>query len=320
VLLWTLFLIKGVLLVLYVSCLLAIGFSPIVNKLERDFKKWTRLRMPRWASILTLYVGLLLLVSVAAAIILPPLVAQSRALWTDLPRYIDFAQDALLRAGIMHARFTSTQLISNLPDPGSAVAGVFGALKSVAGVIATLVTVVVLPFYMLLESTGINASFIKLFARDRRPQVARLLDEVTVKLGAWLWGQLLLSGIIGTSAAIGLWLLGVPYVYVLAVLAAIGEMIPIVGPIMAAVPGILVAFAVSVHTGIFVAIYYTVQQSLENHFIVPRVMQKQVGVSAVTVIVALLIGTELLGIVGAVLAVPTAAIVQVLVSEYLERE
>jgi predicted PurR-regulated permease PerM len=320
VFLWTLYLIREVLLVLYVSGLLAVGFSPIVARFERGYRMTTKRRLPRWAGILLLYIGLLLVVAIVFAIVVPPFVAQARALWLDMPKYLDLAQDALVHAGIMGERWTSADIVARLPDPGLAFAGVLGVLRTAAGIAATIVTVIVLPYYILLESESLGRSFIKLFARERRPRVARVLETVTVKVGAWLGGQLFLSMIIGTSSAIGLWLLGVPYFYVFAVLAALGELIPVVGPIVAAIPAVLVGFSVSIHTGIFVAVYFTAQQSLENHFIVPRVMQKQVGVSAVTVIVALLIGTELLGIVGALLAVPTAAIVQVLFEEYLERE
>jgi predicted PurR-regulated permease PerM len=320
VLLWTLYLIKGVLLVLYVSGLLAIGLSPIVALFERELRQLTRHTAPRWVAIFVLYVCTFLVVGLTVAIVVPPFVQQARGLWLDLPKYVDMAQDALQRAGVLSGRWTSAEILDRLPNPGVAVAGVVGVLRTAAGAAATIITVIVLPYYMLLESEAMHRTFITLFAPGQRLQVSRLIENVTLKIGAWLGGQLVLAAIIGTSAAVGLWLLGVPYFYVFAVLAAIGEMIPVVGPIVAAVPAVLVSFSVSIHTGVFVAIYFTAQQFLENHFIVPRVMQKQVGVSAVTVIVALLIGSELLGIVGALLAVPSAAIVQVMVEEYLGRD
>ena len=320
VLLWTLVEIKSVVLVLYVSGLLAIGFSPIVRRFERDTRLLTRRTLPRWAAILLLYLLLGLAIVLVFAIVMPPFVRQVRALWEELPRYFDMAQDALQRAGVLGERWTSADVIAQLPNPGAAVAQVAGALKGVFGVVGMIVTVLILPAYLLLEADSLAANFIKLFPRDRRSQIARLMGSVTEKVGAWLSGQLLLSAIIGTSAGIGLWALGVPYFYVFAVLSAVGEMVPVIGPIVSSIPAVLVGFSVSIHTGVFVAIYFIVQQFLENHFIVPRVMQQQVGVSAVTVIVALLVGTELLGFAGALLAVPTAAIVQVLVKEYLERE
>jgi predicted PurR-regulated permease PerM len=320
VLLWTLVEIKSVLLVIYVSGLLAIGFSPAVHRFERDYRQFTKRTLPRWVSILLLYLLLGLAVLLVFAIVMPPFLRQVRALWQELPHYFDMAQDALQRAGVLSERWTSADVIAQLPNPGAAVAQVAGALKGVFGVVGMIVTVLILPAYLLLEADSLASNFIKLFPRDRRAQVSRIMGNVTAKVGAWLSGQLLLSGIIGTSAAIGLWALGVPYFYVFAVLSAVGEMVPVIGPIVSSIPAVLVGFSVSVHTGAFVAIYFIVQQFLENHFIVPRVMQQQVGVSAVTVIVALLVGTELLGFAGALLAVPSAAIVQVLVKEYLERE
>jgi predicted PurR-regulated permease PerM len=320
VLLWTLIEIKNILLVLYVSGLLAIGFSPVIHRFERDFRQLSGRTLPRWVAILLLYLLLAFAIVLVFAIVMPPFVRQVRALWEELPRYFDLLQNALQRPGVISERWTSADMIAQLPNPGAALAQVAGAVKGVAGVVGMIVTVLILPAYLLLESDSLADNFIKLFPRDRRAQVARIMGNVTQKVGAWLGGQLVLSAIIGTSAGIGLWALGVPYFYVFAVLSAIGEMVPVIGPIVSSIPAVLVGFSVSIHTGAFVAIYFIVQQFLENHFIVPRVMQQQVGVSAVTVIVALLVGTELLGFAGALLAVPTAAIVQVLVKEYLERE
>jgi predicted PurR-regulated permease PerM len=154
-----------------------------------------------------------------------------------------------------------------------------------------------------------------LFPRGKRRRVDDACRRVTTKVSAWLGGQLLLGGIIGASAALGLWLMGVPYFYVLALIAAIGELIPIVGPLLAAVPAIAVASSVSPGLALGVLIFFAAQQQFENHVLVPKVMERQVGVSAVVVVIALLVGGSLLGVVGAILAVPTAAILHVLVQE-----
>jgi len=137
-------------------------------------------------------------------------------------------------------------------------------------------------------------------------------------LSAWLGGQLLLSAIIGTTSAIGLWAIGIPFFYVLAVISAIGELIPVVGPILSAIPAIAIAATISLEKMLVVVIFFVVQQQFENHVLVPKVMSRQVGVSAVTVIVSLLIGGELLGILGAILAVPTVAILQVIGEKVME--
>jgi predicted PurR-regulated permease PerM len=317
VLLYAAYLLRQVLLLLYIAGLLAIGMSPAVRWLER---RAAGRRMPRWVAILIIYLGLLGVIVLAITLVVPPLVTQGRELWTNLPTYVDTFQDVLLRNRLIAHTYSWSELLRQTPNPGIALVGVLGALQGVLGALGALVTVLVLPYYLLLEAPALQVAFVRLFAREHRAMLARVIHSVTVKVSAWLGGQLLLSGIIGTTAALGLWLLGVPYFYVLALLAAIGELVPVVGPILAAIPAVLVAMTVSVHTGIFAIIYFTTQQFIENHFLVPRVMERQVGVSPVTVIAALLIGSELLGIVGALLAVPTAAIIQVLLHELLDRE
>jgi predicted PurR-regulated permease PerM len=320
VLLWVLFLVRQVLLVLYVAGLLAIGFSPAVRWLEQRRTSYgtRRRRLPRWAAIFVLYVLLLGSIGGLVAVVVPPLVAQSRELWANLPKYVDDLQSTLIRFDLISHRYTWSEMLQKLPAPDGAVAGVFGAVQGVLGAFGAIITILVLPYYLLLDAQSIESGFLKWFAPGHRRQVATVARHVTIKLSAWLGGQLLLSFVIGSTAAIGLWLLGVPYFYVLALICGFGELIPVVGPILAAVPAVLVALTVSPHTGIFTAVYFIVQQFVENHFLVPRIMERQVGVSAVTVIAALLIGSELLGIVGALLAVPTAAILQVLAQAFLE--
>ena len=140
------------------------------------------------------------------------------------------------------------------------------------------------------------------------------------KVSAWLGGQLFLALIIGSTSAIGLGLMGVPYFYVLALISAVGEMIPMIGPILSAIPAILVAVTVSPGLAIGVLVFFVLQQQLENTVLVPKIMGRQVGLSPVAVILSLAIGGELLGVVGAVLSVPTAAIIQVLVEELVAND
>jgi len=139
-------------------------------------------------------------------------------------------------------------------------------------------------------------------------------------VSAWLVGQLILSAIIGVTSMIWLVLLGIPYFYVLALIAAIGEFIPIVGPILAALPGLAIAFGSSWKLGLLVGGLYLAQQQLEANVLVPKLMERQVGLTPVTIMVALLLGGALLGVPGAILAVPTAAILQVVVQELVVEE
>jgi predicted PurR-regulated permease PerM len=216
----------------------------------------------------------------------------------------------------MSRELTVREAVQKTPVGGSdAVGTVVGAIWRLIGGIFGLVTILILTFYLLVDGDDIVKVFVRLFPAGERLRVEDACRRVTSKVSAWLGGQLLLAAIIGTSAAIGLWLLGVPYFYVLALIAALGEMIPVVGPVLSAIPALAVALAVSPTTALGVLLFFFAQQQFENHVLVPKVMERQVGVSAVIVIIALLIGGSLLGIVGAILAVPTAAILQVLFEE-----
>ena len=319
ILLWVLYEIREVLIVLYIAGVLAIGFSPIVRWIERrQLSSNRKKKTPRWLAILFLYIGLIGTITLILSMAVPPLVSQSQDLWSKLPEMFDRAQSTLVERGLISHAYTWSELARTIPSPAATLSRIVGALQGFVGIVAALITILVLPYYLLLEADSLKRGFLRFFPRHHRQRAALVTREVTLKVSAWLGGQLLLGFIIGTTAFVGLWLIGVPYFYVLAIVAGFGEMVPVVGPILAAVPAILVALTVSPQTALITAVYFIVQQFIENHFLVPRVMSKQVGVSAVTVLVALLIGGKLLGIVGALLAVPTAAIVQVLLHEYIE--
>jgi predicted PurR-regulated permease PerM len=318
--------VRTVLMLVYVSGLLAIGLAPIVRAVERQkiLPVGTR-RFPRWVAILTLYVALLsVLVGVGFAVV-PPLVAQAQALSRRIPDLFARAQQFLMDRGLIDHELTMTEALQKAPSGvlssgGDAVATVIGAVMGIAGGVFGLLTILILTFYMLVESDTIFRRFVRLFPVEQRLRVATVSSDISMKVSAWLGGQLLLGAIIGVTATVGLWLIGVPYFFVLGLIAGIGELIPMVGPLLSAIPAIVVALTVSPGLALATAVFFLAQQQFENHLLVPKLMERQVGVSAVTVIVALLIGGSLLGIVGALLAVPTAAALQVIIDELTEND
>lgn len=322
VVLWCAYLVRDVLLLLYITALLAIGFSPIVRLIERqDLLPIGTRRFPRWLAILVLYIAIIGTITVVALAVFPPLVKQARALWAELPAMFDRGQDFLISKGLLHERLTLREAVERAPTPGDkAVGTVIGAVVGVLGGLVGLFTILILTFYVLVEADQLRLTMLRLFPATHRNRVDAASREITVKVSAWLGGQMLLAAIIGTTSAIGLYLLGIPFFYVLALLSAVGEIIPVVGPILAAIPAIAVAATVSYQKVLLVIVFFVLQQQFENHVLVPKVMERQVGVSAVTVIVALLIGGKLLGIMGAILAVPTAAILQVVLSDLTARD
>ncbi len=323
VLLWAAYLVRDVLLLIYISGLLAVGFSPIVRLIERQtiLPIGTR-RFPRWMAILVLYLVIIGAIVGVGFLIIPPLVEQARALWAAMPDMIARGQSYLISKGILREPIQWREAVQHTPVAGSteAVGTVVGAVIGLLGGLFGLFTILILTFYLLVEADALHNSFLRLFPGRNRGRVAAASRDITVKVSAWLGGQLLLAAIIGVTSAIGLWLLGVPYFSVLALISAIGEMIPVVGPLLAAIPAIAVASTVSLQKVLLVVVFFVVQQQFENHVLVPKIMERQVGISPVVVILALLIGGKLLGILGAILAVPTAAILQVVVSELTKAE
>jgi predicted PurR-regulated permease PerM len=314
--LWAAYLARDVILIVYISTVLAIGLGPLVHSIEHSVPAGVK-RVPRWLAVLMIYLVIVGTLTLLALLVVPPLVSQSQDLSQRLPELLDKGQQFLIRYGILEHPITLEEAVRNAPGPGDAVGTVALAVSRVVGGIFAFLTILILTFYLLLESETLFVGFIRFFPRAERPRVENVARQISTKVSAWLNGQLILAGSIGLTAAVGLYLIGVPYFYVLALICALGEMIPVVGPILSAIPALAVALAVSPRTALFAALFLIAQQQLENHVLVPKVMERQVGVSPVIVIVALLVGGSLLGILGALLAVPTAAIVQVVVEELL---
>jgi predicted PurR-regulated permease PerM len=317
VLLWTLYLLRDALLLVYLSALVATGVNPIAARLEGLFG--ARRRLPRWLAAVILYAVAIVAVMGVMAAVLPPLVAQARGLWQHVPTYAAAVQEWLLARHVLPREATVTDLLAHVPSPDATTANLVAALQQIIGGVLGLATIALLSFYMLVDAGALRASVLRLWPEARRGDVARTLDGVSAKVGAWLVGQLLLALAIAAASATVFALMGVPYFYVLALICGAGELVPIVGPPIAAVPAVVVAGSLGLDRALVVAGYLTIQQIVEGQIVVPRLMQRRVGIRAVGVIVAIIMGGALAGVLGAMVAVPTAGVIQLLVDEYLER-
>lgn len=317
-LLWAAYLVRGALLLIYISGLVAVGLSPVVTRLERRRFRGTK-PLPRWVAILEVYLLLAVVLVIVAVLVMPPLIEQARAFWTAIPGLLDSAQTWLIQRGLLTHKLSVGEAVQQAAggNGSDAVSTVVGAISGFVGGVFGFLTILILAFYLLLDSRGMFKHFVALFPKSERGRVEDASRRISSKVSAWLAGQLALAAIIGTTAGVALWLMNVPYFYVLALIAGLGEMIPVVGPILSAIPAVGVALTVSPTIALAVAIFFLLQQQVENHVLVPKVMERQVGVSAGIVIMALLLGGSLLGIVGAILAVPTAAILQVVFQEFM---
>jgi predicted PurR-regulated permease PerM len=311
---------RDALLLIYVSALLAMGISPLVRLLEHPAdRRVRRFSMPRWLAILTIYLAVIAVITIVGLLIIPPLVTQASALWTKLPDELNRLQTFLIEHGWLTRNITLADAVSQAPtgSGSDAVGSVLVALSTVIGGVFAIITVLILSFYFLLEAEAMFAYLARFMPAARRNDVAVAAREAVAKVSAWLGAQLLLAGVMGTFAAVGLGLMGVPYFYVIALVAAVGETIPIIGPIIAGVTAVSVAISVSPKLALIVGGYFLVLHQLESNVLVPKIMERRVGVSPVAVMVALLVGGALHGLIGAILAIPTAAILSVILAEFV---
>ena len=189
-------------------------------------------------------------------------------------------------------------------------------MTTIFGGLASFLLIVVISFYLAVQEDGIHNFLKTITPRDQREYVLNLWRRAQNKIGLWFQGQLLLVVIIGVLTYLGLALIGVEYALPLAVLAGLFELIPLFGPILAAIPAIALAFlADGVTTALLVAAFYVIVQQFENQLIYPLVVKKVVGVPAIIVIIALIAGGTLAGFFGMLLSVPIAAILMELFTD-----
>jgi predicted PurR-regulated permease PerM len=307
---------RHAILLIYISGLIAMGFAPLVKNLEHNPKNDAS-RFPRWFAILVIYITVVSLFILVVLVVVPPLMAQATALWVRMPDLFNRFQSVLIRYNLMRRQITLAEAVQNAPNGASAdaVGTVLIALSTFAGGVFAIITVLILSFYFLIETQTMFQYLIRFVPEQRRDNVAVAAREAVVKVSAWLRAQVMLAGVMGTFAAFGLGFMGVPYFYVVALVAAVGETIPIVGPIIGGVTAVAVALTVSPKLALTVGVYFLILHQLEANVLVPKIMERRVGVSPVAVMVALLVGGALWGIIGAVLAIPTAAILSVIIED-----
>ncbi|MGH2374847.1 MAG: AI-2E family transporter [bacterium] len=309
-----------ILLLVLIAAILATGLSPVVDAFER--RTWTRRRwhLPRTGAIFLVYVGLLVALSVLGSILITPLVSESREVLERGPELYGNLSERLAELQRRYSWLPDlTAIVNRLPQEvgrlGSYVGAATGVAFRVFGSVVSAVTVLILSFYMLLEGPAIKEGFLDLFPRKHHRQLETVLQHVGVKFGGWLRGQLFLGLIIGLVAGLGTWVLGLPYPFLLGVAAGVTELIPLIGPVLGAIPAVLVALFGETWRLLAVIVFFTFIQQAEGNFLVPRVMRQAVGLSPLLTLVAIMIGANLMGILGALLAVPIAAALQVIVGE-----
>jgi predicted PurR-regulated permease PerM len=303
--------VRDVLILVVVSAFLAIGLNPAVEWLQRHRVKRGIAVAATTGAVLLFFVGF-----VAAAA--PPVTRQATALQKNIPDYVERLRenDTFRR---LDDQYDITQKAKDLvAEQGQAAAGAaLGAATALLGIVFKTLTVLVLTLYFLGSYPRIKRGAYRLVPRSRRARVGLIADEILVRVGGYVLGNLATSVIAGACAAVFFVIAGVPYPVALAMLVAFFDLIPLVGATIAAVVCTAVAFFVSVPVGVASLAYFLVYQQVENYVLVPRVMKRTVDISPLATIVAALIGGALLGILGALLAIPVAAAIQLVGTEVL---
>lgn len=300
---WMFIQISPIVVTLFIALLLTTALNPLVDKL-------TQFKLPRGIAILVIYIALIALLSAGLTSIVAPLVDETTKFVNRLPDLFDQLGGWLESVGIqgVSGNLVANQVSQLGQIPGNIVKFVIFLFSNLIGV----VTLLVLTFYMLLERKNLNRYLLVLFGGDGEAQAKTFVDKLEASLGGWVRGELILMLIIGTITYIGLKLLDIPYALPLAIIAGVLEILPNIGPIVSAIPAILVALTVSPVMALGVTALYFVIQQLENSLIAPKVMQKAAGVNPLVTIISLAIGFQIAGAVGAILAVPVVIVLKVL--------
>jgi predicted PurR-regulated permease PerM len=302
ILLAFLYFIKDIILQFFVALLVMTILNPLVTRLSK-------FKIPRAVSIIVVYVLTLGIIGVALAGIIPPLADQTTTFVNNLPEYIEnLAIPNIVMEPVVN------QLFSALGEfPAQAAKATISIFSNLINVLLVLI----FAFYLLMARSKQDEQFDMFFGKERSKKIAKIIDTLEIKLGGWARGQLILMLLVGSITYTGLRLLGIPYALPLAILAGLLEIVPYFGPIIAAIPAVIIGFSISPIIGIATTALAFLIQQLENYLIVPKIMEKSVGVSPIIILLALTIGFKIAGPMGALISVPVFITLQVFVKEYV---
>ncbi len=305
--------VLNILILVLIAAVLAIGLDPAVRRLVAT-------GMRRGVAVAVIFLAFTMFVFLFGLLVVPPLAHQVTGLADGIPSY---SRDLSARHDWIGSYFGEHDVtaavktfIQTLPER---IRGSFHTILGVAGrvgsVLFNIITVAILAIYFMLSLPSMRSTVALIFPTSRRDRAARVIDQSLEKIGGYVYGNVVTSLICGVVALIALLVMGVPFAVPLALWAGLADLIPAVGSYIGAVPAIIVAFFVSPLRGLITLGYFIGYQQFENYVLVPRVMKNAVNLSPAAVIISTLIGASLFGFAGALLALPVAATVKVVIFE-----
>lgn len=323
--------ISSVLILFFIAVLFSSALNPAVDFLERR-------HIPRAVSVLGMYLFLLFLLGFFISQLIPLVATQLMELAHSLNTILDklVSDDLQLPFGkslqpviqdFLNQIDRETLVaqikggLENLSTQLESIAGnTVGAIKGIFNGVFNFVLVLVLTFFLVVNERSVSEFFISLFPSKHGDYIDQKIRTIQNKVGYWLQGQLTLMVLMFGMSLLGLLILGVDNALTLAMMTGIAELLPVVGPIGAGVPAVLVAFNESPWLAVWMIGLIALLQQIEGHILVPLVMRKAVGLSPIIIILAMLVGLETLGIVGMIMAVPVATTLSIFVTEYAQKE
>lgn len=294
--------LRDIVALVFVSVFLAILISPVADACERH-------RLPRALGVSVIYIVFFAFVGILFSLLAKPIITEARNLATTLPDAwgrIVVAAESLRAFSLEHGIADQLrQFASGFEE--KATKGIFGALAGFFGGALSFVLVLVLTFYLATYATVTRRALIGFASQRWQPFLIGVVPRIERKMGSWLRGLLALAGIMGVLVFVGLSVIRVEYALLIAFLTAFAEIVPYVGPIFALLVAVVLTVLQSPAKALVVLILFVVLQQIESHLLVPKVMQRAVGVHPVVSLIALLVGAKVGGIAGALLAIPIAA-------------
>lgn len=301
---WILYQVKEVVLLFFVALIISMALLPFVERLQKR-------GLSRSLATLVVYFSVIIVFLTVLGTGISPMVEQTTLFFSQLPRLIESVLESPLISPISRqvVEESTRQLASISVNIVKITLGIFDSFLA-------LITVFVFSFYFSLGYEGLRRRFTSFFSDDNKRKINDSLDEVEKVIGGWVRGEFVLMVVIAVFSYAGLSVLRVGYVLPLSLIAGVLEIIPIIGPLLSAIPAAIVGFSSSSALGFGVLALYIIIQQLENNFVVPRVMERAVGLSPLLTMSVIFIGGKLFGIVGALLAVPVVLILQVIIPKF----
>jgi predicted PurR-regulated permease PerM len=301
-LLWLVYSIRDILLALFAALLIMAILNPLVTKLNK-------IRIPRSIAVFLVYILVFGILGGAIGSIITPLVNETTGFINGLPKYLE----NIGISGLINTDTLNNSLSQIVALPGQVLKVGASFFSNFLMVIASLV----FAFYLLMAREKLSNQLTGLFGEEKSKKISRVIDTLEYRLGGWARGELLLMLSIGLATFVGLLILRIPYALPLAILAGLLEIVPSLGPIIAAIPSIVIGFGISPIMGLAAAALAFLVHQLENYLLVPKIMEKSVGFSPIIILLTLAIGAKLAGIVGVLISVPVLITSQVILKEYL---